>query len=243
MTSNTPINDKELRKAWLKRKFGSFEYHEELVKLHEQWRNTLRKSLDRAEQDTRPNVENPNYGTIGNEAKNFRKTYMAIIETKPKPGDYKRDMWNQYHATGMFRSIPDYGRYLISEGDALSWMTEDEQAELSKFWGPMGQMASNIRRTVDDTWFNQRKGNDDVLLDEEYTGPIDWPTNWRVDVADLSAGIAPLHNIPAGQPCTHEGWWFTPAKTESRRYFKQGEIMPDMKSDYGMTIWLWDTSQ
>lgn len=46
--------------------------------------------------------------------------------------------------------------------------------------------------------------------------------------------------IPAGQPCTHAGYWFTPAQANSRRYFAQGEIMPRFdQSDWGETLWYW----
>jgi hypothetical protein len=47
----------------------------------------------------------------------------------------------------------------------------------------------------------------------------------------------------AGQPCPREGFWFTPAQAGSRRYFKAGEVMPEVKSDYGATIWQWDSNQ
>jgi Domain of unknown function (DUF1911)/Domain of unknown function (DUF1910) len=49
--------------------------------------------------------------------------------------------------------------------------------------------------------------------------------------------------VMAGQPCPREGWWFTPAKTNSRRLFKAGEVMPDVGGDYGATIWQWDEQQ
>lgn len=49
--------------------------------------------------------------------------------------------------------------------------------------------------------------------------------------------------IPAGQVCPESGWWFTPAKADSRRLFKQGEIMPDLDSAWGSTIWQWDENQ
>lgn len=46
--------------------------------------------------------------------------------------------------------------------------------------------------------------------------------------------------IDAGQPCIKTGYWFTPAKAESRRYFKQGDIMPKFDdSTWGDTIWYW----
>jgi Domain of unknown function (DUF1911) len=49
--------------------------------------------------------------------------------------------------------------------------------------------------------------------------------------------------VEAGQPCPREGFWLTPAKTNSRRLFKAGEVMPDVGGDYGATIWQWDDKQ
>jgi hypothetical protein len=47
----------------------------------------------------------------------------------------------------------------------------------------------------------------------------------------------------ANSPCPLTGYWFTPASADGRKYFKQGEVMPDLKSDYGLTIWQWDEQQ
>jgi len=47
----------------------------------------------------------------------------------------------------------------------------------------------------------------------------------------------------AGQPCPREGFWFTPAQAGSRRFFKAGEVMPEVGGDYGTTIWQWDQNQ
>ncbi len=47
----------------------------------------------------------------------------------------------------------------------------------------------------------------------------------------------------AGQPCSREGFWFTPARPNSRRAFQQGEAMPDVGGAYGATIWQWDEQQ
>ena len=47
----------------------------------------------------------------------------------------------------------------------------------------------------------------------------------------------------AGEPCPREGWWFTPAKADSRRHFMQGEVMPAFTTDYGATVWQWDELQ
>jgi hypothetical protein len=45
----------------------------------------------------------------------------------------------------------------------------------------------------------------------------------------------------AGQPCPADGDWFTPG-APGQRQFKQGEIMPEVKSDYGQTIWYCEPS-
>lgn len=243
MIPSTPLDDKELRKAWLKRKFVSFEYHEEMLGVHRQWLTVLRKALARAEKDESPNRPNSGYKTIAEEAVHFRGRYMPLIECNDDVGKYRKDEWHKYYATATFRSIPDYSRYLQSEGDFLSWMTPEEDVELGPLWGRMAQMASNIRRTVDDAWFNKRRGNDDALLDEECTGPIDWPSNWRDDVADLAPHATSPNNCASGLPCPREGYWFTPAAANSRRHFKQGDVMPDRQTDFGHTVWQWSKDQ
>ncbi len=43
----------------------------------------------------------------------------------------------------------------------------------------------------------------------------------------------------SGERCPREGWWFTPAVQDSRRFFKLGEVMPKLSTDYGQTIWQW----
>jgi hypothetical protein len=60
---------------------------------------------------------------------------------------------------------------------------------------------------------------------------------------DAPDNDTPRLRCEANEPCPREGFWFTPAKADSRRHFKQGELMPDLKSDYGMTIWQWDEDQ
>ncbi len=47
----------------------------------------------------------------------------------------------------------------------------------------------------------------------------------------------------AGQPCSQTGYWFTPARIDSRRHFEAGEVMPETGGAYGSTIWQWDVNQ
>jgi hypothetical protein len=47
----------------------------------------------------------------------------------------------------------------------------------------------------------------------------------------------------AGELCTKDGFYFSPAEVNSRRRFQSGERFPSLNSDYGKTIWQWDEIQ
>lgn len=49
--------------------------------------------------------------------------------------------------------------------------------------------------------------------------------------------------VEAGQTCPREGCYLTPATVDSRRRFKQGEVMAEFNSKYGATIWQWGQDQ
>ena len=50
--------------------------------------------------------------------------------------------------------------------------------------------------------------------------------------------------VQGGGACPQTGYWFTPAKENSRGHFQQGELMPIFAdSDYGTTIWQWSAEQ
>jgi hypothetical protein len=77
-----------------------------------------------------------------------------------------------------------------------------------------------------------------------------WPSSevrfWQPDPDAVSdRGTPPLRrpNVPAGSPCPESGWWFSPAQSGSRRYFKQGAVMPSLGGDYGDTFWQWSPDQ
>jgi hypothetical protein len=94
-------------------------------------------------------------------------------------------------------------------------------------------------------------GIDDASFRDHMVYPkdlIDWArTHGSLDKIKASVshadGSAERLRCEAGQPCPREGWWSTPAKADSRQHFKQGDVMPDLKSDYGQTIWQWDAHQ
>jgi hypothetical protein len=66
----------------------------------------------------------------------------------------------------------------------------------------------------------------------------------ELDALDAVAAPQPLRlRTEAGQACVRSGFYFTPAKTNSRRHFNQGDTMPSVGGDYGSTIWQWDINQ
>lgn len=53
-----------------------------------------------------------------------------------------------------------------------------------------------------------------------------------------------LSRVAGGTPCPNAGYWMTPAKLNSRRFFEAGEIMPIFsESTYGETFWQWSLDQ
>lgn len=59
-------------------------------------------------------------------------------------------------------------------------------------------------------------------------------------------GVALQTNAPrvsGGAACPQSGYYFTPSRIHSRRYFAKDEIMPQIGSAYGATIWQWDNDQ
>lgn len=68
------------------------------------------------------------------------------------------------------------------------------------------------------------------------------------DLVAYARTLRPTSNRPgpihAGQPCPHSGYWFSPAQQNSRRHFKQGDIMPRFEhSNWGETLWYWSSRE
>ncbi|KQP13824.1 hypothetical protein ASF43_17460 [Pseudorhodoferax sp. Leaf267] len=57
----------------------------------------------------------------------------------------------------------------------------------------------------------------------------------------LAAGVR--LRAAAGERCPRTGWWITPAAANARQRFDAGDVMPDLKSAWGATIWQWDAVQ
>jgi len=228
-----------LRKAWLKQRFASFDYHEFLLRLHEKWLELLYTALARPEVRRNDPVH---YRLFMGPAK-------EIFDRAPKPGRLDREQWEPGRQAGWARAILDYDRDTgLDVSSTWEWMTEEEEHRFFPLWGYMSQVAHNIQYTADSMW-DRDASKTDFILDEYYTGIIDWPANWMNelprDLIDAERGEVrgQRPNVPADQPCPEAGWWFTPAQAGSRRYFRQGEAMPALGGDYGDTFWQWSPDQ
>lgn len=75
---------------------------------------------------------------------------------------------------------------------------------------------------------------------------VEWfpvkPTG-RMLPSNSSASTA-MGSFAAGSICDRSGYWFTPASSGSRCYFKQGQAFPEIEgSSYGATFWQWSPDQ
>ncbi|MGH8086009.1 MAG: hypothetical protein ACREPV_12155 [Lysobacter sp.] len=80
--------------------------------------------------------------------------------------------------------------------------------------------------------------------------PATWTLIERVpgETIPFEEGLGPMDfaplRVPAGKACARAGYWFTPAKQGSRRYFKLGDTFPEIEgSSYGATFWQWSPDQ
>ena len=113
---------------------------------------------------------------------------------------------------------------------------------------------------VDDSFPTLLRQSDDDIEGEANEAMIDLPdgtSTYKPAIWTLVERVADESDMPtapslsgtlmrceAGKPCPRDGYWFTPAKANSRQRFAQGTIMPNIEgSDYGQTIWQWDAVQ
>jgi Domain of unknown function (DUF1911)/Domain of unknown function (DUF1910) len=59
----------------------------------------------------------------------------------------------------------------------------------------------------------------------------------------LGGGMEMPARVIGGEACPRTGYWFTPARIDSRKHFNQGDVLPKVGGDYGATIWQWDEKQ
>ena len=76
-----------------------------------------------------------------------------------------------------------------------------------------------------------------IYVEQLHGQPIDFSEDAPLDQVGTAA------RLESGAICSRSGYYFTPSKIHSRKYFSKGESMPDLNSEYGATIWQWDADQ
>jgi hypothetical protein len=127
-----------------------------------------------------------------------------------------------------FEGVPWHDGHLV---------VTDEYSNYEGYWA-FEAAAVCVIHGIDDSGFR-----DHVVYPKDLA---DWArANRSLDKIRPAAGAQPAQlRCEAGAPCPRSGYWFTMAKTNSRRSFRAGETMPDFKdSPWGSTIWYWDEQQ
>jgi len=60
---------------------------------------------------------------------------------------------------------------------------------------------------------------------------------------DTPETVKPGPRIIGGEKCMEPGFYFAPSRPGSRRYLARNETAPNFDSQYGQTIWQWDSNQ
>jgi hypothetical protein len=63
--------------------------------------------------------------------------------------------------------------------------------------------------------------------------------NDEYEVLTETSSLPISDRVKAGQPCPQSGIWASQDVKTMERYYKAGEIMIDLKSAYGLTLWKW----
>ena len=149
------------------------------------------------------------------------------------------------------------------------WVVEPDEAHRNQTycmaylypWYPAFNRISEQEYEINSRWIRTGDMAYHKDCDEIKDYPVRWRLLWRdernyshgntpgeeadyltfYEAAHATAAVERLR-CEAGQPCPKDGFWSTPAKQNSRRAFKQGELMPSLGGDYGLTIWQWESA-
>jgi hypothetical protein len=130
------------------------------------------------------------------------------------------------------QSMAAYAVHAFEEGDLTSyaWYQKGDEADPEKApW----ILSENILTSEPRKWY----------FVERVEGEFE-DENGGVNPDEVPTGTQPIRlRCEANQPCPKAGFWFTPARANSRSLFEQGQTMPEVGGDYGATDWQWDEQQ
>jgi hypothetical protein len=136
--------DCELRKAWLKQKFLSYDYHEQLLRDYDRWCQLFEHHWN----NEAVRKEDPD------RAVSMVKQVIPRLREVSRPGMTPREGWTDGNKSGwastILYNINKGMQYLID--NPYSGMPVDSGSESKKLAQKILWEATNIRRTSDQTW-------------------------------------------------------------------------------------------
>ncbi|KAF1026841.1 MAG: hypothetical protein GAK29_01036 [Acinetobacter bereziniae] len=103
---------------------------------------------------------------------------------------------------------------------------------------------NELKLTTLDAWDDDPNPRFDIESSPQWIARFDkdstWPEGKRVNLKNSNSNVDTKLSMRAGEKCPQSGYWFTVAQENSRRYFEQGELLPDIKSDWGNVYWQFD---
>lgn len=219
---------KSLRKAWLKQRFSSWAYHEELLALHDQYLTAMHKhwsnpEIQKAYPDDHASMKSP---------------VFTNLDRVQKPGEITKAEWESNPTVGWADAISyNFNRGFDFVGcNEYAGMSDAERERLNALVGEMLDHCTNIKITVEDRWDDAN----DEILNEKYTGRIHWPAHWQEDLFEgataLTRGLGGVQ-AKAGDPAPRSGTWQALDVSGERRHIQAGDPLPNLRSAYGLTIW------
>lgn len=171
---------------------------------------------------------------------------QRYLDVLPKPHDLPEPRWDVYFAPG--KRAPKNGIYerVDANGHIVGGMAyffrgaESEKEDWLEF-GPDAVQKDTSAYFWRLIWEDARY-KDGNVPDEERHYPTPSESLAIAERAQETTALGASRCV-AGESCSREGFWFTPAKADSRQRFEQGMVMPDVGGDYGSTIWQWDERQ
>lgn len=126
------------------------------------------------------------------------------------------------------------GWYPALKGKAAFWGQHERiKPEFSPYFGywTMCAAAFSYLYDIDDSSYR-----DEIVYPKDM---VDYARSMPRRPAKLEDGQQ-IFRVVGGHACPRDEKWFSPAKADSLRHFRKGEIMPTFDaSEYGLTIWQW----
>jgi len=150
------------------------------------------------------------------------KEYKPLLATLTKKTQEERAASMEKYVKGWYKSM---------KGTAHFWGKHEQiEPDYSPYDGYWAMCAAALSYLYD---IDDRKYRNELVYPKDM---VDYARSVPRNAVKLKGG-SDILRVLGGQRCPMAGTWFTPAKPDSARQFKEGDLMPVFDSEYGITIW------